>query len=103
MAESAIALRPNDASFYDTLARIQAKAGNVNLARQTFRTALQKDPNSVEAMIGEADLMSRDPASREEARTLIEQIKGLMDKDPQLSSILRKQYQTVRQSLASSQ
>ncbi|HWE04200.1 MAG TPA: hypothetical protein VG326_17470 [Tepidisphaeraceae bacterium] len=102
LAESAVALRPNDASFYDTLARIQARAGDIGSANRTFRVALQKDPNSLEAMIGQAELLSRDPATRDEARTLLERIQRLMNGSPQLPSLLKKQYQLVRQTLASS-
>ena len=88
MAESAVALRPNEASFYDTLARIQVRAGQLPLAKQTFRMALQKDPNSVEAMIGQADLLARDPAAREEAKGLIAQVHRLLDEKSHLSSVL---------------
>ena len=103
MAEAAIAMRPGDASFYDTLARIQAKSGEVHLARETFRMALQKDPNSIDALIGQADLLSRDPAACEEARGLIDRIQRLLDGAPPPSSVLIKQYQSARELLARSQ
>ena len=102
LAEKAVAARPNDASFCDTLARIQAKSGNTPAAIQTFRTALQKDPSSLEAMIGLADLLSQQPSTRDEARTLLGQIQRLIQSNPRLSPVLQQQYQTARNTVATS-
>ncbi len=100
LSESAIAARPGDATFYDTLARIQAKFGAFAAARESFATAIAKDPNSIEAMIGLADLLSRDPASRDAARDLLIRVHKLMQANPLLSPVLQKQYQAAKNAVA---
>jgi tetratricopeptide (TPR) repeat protein len=102
LAEAAVAAQPMNASFYDTLARIQAKTGDRKSAIGSFRAALERDPNSLEAMIGIADLLLQEPGKRDEAKDLVAQIKRLMDASPPLSAVLRQQYQTVRDAIAGS-
>ncbi|HWE94420.1 MAG TPA: tetratricopeptide repeat protein [Tepidisphaeraceae bacterium] len=102
LAQAAVAAQPTTASFYDTLARVQAKAGDRKSAIATFRTALEKDPNSLEAMIGMADLLTQEPGKRDEARDLVAQIKRLMEASPPLPTVLRQQYQAVRDAIAGS-
>src|SRR5665213_1971540 len=99
-AELAVAARPDVASYYDTLARIQARSGDHAAAADNFRTALTKDPNSLEAMIGLADLLSKDPKGREQAKDLFERIQRLVQSNPPLSPALRQQFQVVRDALA---
>ncbi|HEX4795424.1 MAG TPA: hypothetical protein VH370_16630 [Humisphaera sp.] len=102
LAEAAIAIAPNIASFYDTLARIQAQEGQPDAAIKTFRTALAKDSTSVEAMIGLADLLARDTFHRNEARNLVSEINRRLKLGPSLSSPLRKQYESARTAVAES-
>jgi tetratricopeptide (TPR) repeat protein len=101
-AESAIAAKPQTASFYDTLARIESRAGDQKSAAQNFRNALAKDPNSLEAKIGLADLLARNPATRKQAKELLAQIQATVDASPRLPSVLKKQYQNARDAVASS-
>ncbi|MDB5290103.1 MAG: tetratricopeptide repeat protein, partial [Phycisphaerales bacterium] len=102
LAEAAVAAQPMNASFYDTLARVQAKSGDRKSAIGSFRAALEKDPNSLEAMIGMADLLLQEPGRRDEAKDLVAQIKRLMEASPPLSAVLRQQYQSVRDAVAGS-
>jgi hypothetical protein len=53
-------------------------------------------------MIGLADLLARDPATRTGARELIPRIQHELDLNPHLSNVLRQQYQTARDAVASS-
>jgi predicted Zn-dependent protease len=101
LAQAATTGRPAEAGFYDTLARIEARRGDRQAAAQTFRTALAKDPASLEAMIGLADLLAHDSATRDQARDLLAQIQRGLEINPRLSSVLRKQYQTARDAIAS--
>lgn len=100
LAEAAVAASPAVASFYDTLARIQAQSGQTELAIKSFRTALQKDPGSLEAMIGLGDLLSKDTSRRGEAKVLIMEVDQRLKSSPPLSSPLRKQFDGVRSALA---
>jgi predicted Zn-dependent protease len=102
LAESAVAAKPQSASFYDTLARIEARSGDPKGAAQNFRNALSKDPNSLEAKIGLADLLARDPATRKQAKELLSQIQGTIDSNRRLPSALKKQYQSACDAVATS-
>lgn len=101
LAESAVAARPQLASYRDTLARIQARAGDSKAAAASFRAALKRDPNSIEALLGLADLLSHDPATQSQAKDLFAQIQRLMQTHPMLTPVLRKQLQVVQKTLAS--
>lgn len=101
LAQSAVDARPQDASFYDTLARLQARAGDVAGAVNTFKTALSKNPSSLEALIGQADLLSRNAATKEQAKDLLPQIQTLLDAGANLPPVLQKEYQTTKDALAS--
>ena len=102
LAESAVAAQPDDASFHDTLARIQERAGDRTAAIQSFRNALNQDSTSLEAMIGLADLLSRDPATRQQAKELVERIQSRLDANSHLAPMLRQQYESAREAVASS-
>lgn len=102
LAEAAIAARPRDAKYYDTLARIQERAGDQKGAIQNFRNAMTRDPRSLEAMIGLANLLSRERPTRQEARDLILKIQQLLDLNPNIPAVVRKQYQVTREALATS-
>jgi cytochrome c-type biogenesis protein CcmH/NrfG len=102
LAESAVAAAPNVASFYDTLARIQSRASQTDAAIKSFHTALQKDPASLEAMIGLADLLCKDSSRRPEAKGLVAEINRRLKASPPLSSPLRKQFDEVRSAVAES-
>ena len=65
-----------------------------------FRTALQKDPGSVEAMIGLADLLSKDQTRRNEVKDLLLQVNRLLPNVPPLSKPLKKQLEGLRSTVA---
>lgn len=98
-ANAAIAADPSDSTFYDTLARIQARAGDTSLAVSTFRAAIEKDPDNVEAMIGLADLLCHNDSTRAQARELMGIINAKLKQNRQLAPMLRRQYQNVVSSL----
>ena len=100
LAESAVAAEPENANFYDTLARVQANNGLQDAATHSFRTALQKDPGSVEAMIGLADLLSKDQTRRNEVKDLLLQVNRLLPNVPPLSKPLKKQLEGLRSTVA---
>jgi type IV pilus assembly protein PilF len=102
LAEAAVAAQPGNSVFHDTLGRIIVRVGDTKGAVNQFRLAIQKDPMNIEPMIGLADLLARDPATRGQARDLLVQIQGLLEVNPRLSGALRKQYQAVRESVAAS-
>lgn len=100
LAEAAVAAEPGNANFYDTLARVQASNGLQDAATHSFRTALQKDPGSVEAMIGLADLLSKDQTRRSEVKDLLLQVNRLLPNVPPLSKPLQKQLEGLRSTVA---
>ncbi len=100
LAEAAVAAAPENAGFYDTLARVQAANGLQEAAIRTFHTALQKDPGSIEAMIGLADLLSKDLSRRDEVKDLLLQVNRLLPNAPPLSKPLRKQLDDLKSTVA---
>ncbi len=86
------------ASFHDTLARLYAKTGNLDLALKSFTDALSLDPGSVEAMIGLAD-MQRSIGRTQEANITLNRIENLMKTNPRLSPMLQQELETVRKAL----
>lgn len=100
LAEAAVAAEPENANYYDTLARVQASNGLQDAATHSFRTALQKDPGSVEAMIGLADLLSKDQSRRSEVKDLLLQVNRLLPNVPPLSKPLQKQLEGLRSTVA---
>ena len=89
---------PAVASYYDTLARIEAKSGNADAAVSAFQNALARDRGSLEAMIGLADVLSRSNR-RDDARRQLAQIDAALQSSPRLSPALATQLETVRTSL----
>ena len=102
LANKAVAASPAVASYYDTLARIEAKLGNSDAAVTAFQKALTRDPTSLEAMIGLAEVFSR-TNRRDEARQQLAQIDTALHSSPRLPEALAKQLQALRTSLRDSQ
>lgn len=102
LANEAIAADPNAATFYDTLARIEAQLGKSKDAVRDFRIALEKDPGDVEAMIGLADELQSQPDGRDEARSLLDRINARVDAGTPLMQPIRKQLEHVKTALSSS-
>lgn len=102
LAERAVAAAPDSATFHDTLARVQAAAGDRAAAAKSFREAIRRDPRSVEAMIGLADLLARE--DREEVRSLLARIDDALREQarrqaPPLPPALQRQLDAVRTAL----
>ncbi len=101
LAQQAVAASPGTSTFYDTLARIYSRQGKRDLAVKTFRTAREKDPNNVEALIGLADELSH--GGRQDAnaaKELLLEINGLVGKDSALPTPLLEQLKTLRERAA---
>lgn len=102
LSNAAISADPGVSTFYDTFARIQLREGRTDDAVKTFRTALDRGPANVEAMIGLADVLETRPADREEARSLLIRIDAARQGAPPLPAPLRKQLDRVKSALSSS-
>jgi Flp pilus assembly protein TadD len=95
LAASAVAASPSVSSFYDTLARIEARRGRLDAAVTAFRRALSLEPTSIEAMIGLADVLSQS-GRRDEARAQLVQIDNALQAAPRLPKPLQTQLDAVR-------
>jgi predicted Zn-dependent protease len=102
LSRQAIAAQPDVSTFYDTLARIEAQLGNSTEAIKNFRTALAKDPNDIESMIGLADALQSQPTGRDEARSLLTRINTMVDGGTPLMQPIRKQLEHVKTGLSAS-
>lgn len=102
LAGAAIAANPTVSTFYDTLARIQLRLGKVDQAVGNFRTALDRNPGNIEAMIGLADALQSRPQDREEARLLLNRIDAALRAGAPIPTPLRKQLDRVKTALSSS-
>lgn len=102
LSRQAIAAQPDVSTFYDTLARIEAQLGNSAQAIQNFRTALAKNPNDIESMIGLADALQAQPTGRDEARSLLTRINTMVDGGTPLMQPIRKQLEHVKTALSAS-
>lgn len=84
LAEAAVKAEPRNAVYLGTLARAYARSGDKDQAVATYRQVLSIDPDSVEALLGLADELSRrTPAERTEARKLVAESRRLMQQKPQ--------------------
>ena len=100
LAGQAIAAAPGVASYYDTLARVEAKLGNSDAAVTAFEKALSRDASSLEARIGLADVLAR-TNRRDEARQQLAQVEGVLRSSRPLPSPLAKQLEAVRSAVDS--
>jgi tetratricopeptide (TPR) repeat protein len=105
LASRAVALAPTNASYYDTLARIQAKQGQRESALASFEQALKLDPNNLDALIGMATALC-DAGKHAPAAGLLAQIDTLVkSKPPQsvpLSPQLRRELEALRSTIKAS-
>jgi len=101
LARSAIASDPNVATFYDTLARIELRTARADAAVTDFRAALDRNPSSIEAMIGLADVLQTRPSDRDEAKALLLRIDAALQQRP-LPATLKSQLDRVKTALSSS-
>jgi tetratricopeptide (TPR) repeat protein len=98
----AITAYPNVSTFYDTLGRIESRAGKTTDAIKDFRLAVDKDPNDLDAMIGLADALQSQPAGRDEARALLGRINAIIDGGTPLTPPIRRQLDRVKSAITSS-
>jgi tetratricopeptide (TPR) repeat protein len=102
LVKKAIETQPKNASYYDTLARLLAKRGNIAEALTTFDHALTLDPSSIEALIGKATTLQAS-GKKEDAARLLTRIDSLISRTPLLSAAVRSELQTLRESLSRSE
>jgi predicted Zn-dependent protease len=100
IADEAVAAKPDNATFRDTLARIDIRAGNRDAAAAEFRAALRSEPYHVEARLGLADILAS-TNQHDEGRILL----ASLEKDLRLSPAalpphLAGQLESVRKALA---
>jgi tetratricopeptide (TPR) repeat protein len=101
LAARAVELAPRTASFYDTLARTQAKLGERDAAIASFRKALDLEPTSLEALIGLASVYS-ESGKRNLAADLMPQIDTLLKTRPTLAAPLRQELEALRATIKAS-
>jgi tetratricopeptide (TPR) repeat protein len=102
LSRSAIAKAPAISTLYDTLARVQLRAGKPDQAVKNFRAALDRNASNVDAMIGLAEILQARPQDREEARSLLTRIDSAVRDGTPIASSVRKQLDRVRSALSSS-
>lgn len=98
LAEAAVAKSPTNSTYLDTLARIHLKARDLPAAEQTFQRAIDAQQNSVEAMIGLADVHVQ-AGRRDKAKDLLARINNALPPGTILPPTLQKQLDNVRQSV----
>jgi tetratricopeptide (TPR) repeat protein len=100
-AARAVALSPQTASFYDTLARVQARLNQSDEAVKSFHQALRLEPDNVEAMIGLA-ITLRDSGRRDLATALLPRIENLVKTHTPLPTEVHQQLDELRTSMRAS-
>jgi tetratricopeptide (TPR) repeat protein len=101
LATDAIAAVSTVSTFYDTLGRIQFQSGKKDDAIKSFRLALERDPNDLDAMIGLADTLRFKPSGREEVRTLLSRINAMLDAGTTITPPIREQLDRVKTAMSS--
>lgn len=101
LAKRAVEKAPTNATYLDTLARVHRQAGDLVTAEETFGRALDAGPESIDAMIGLADVQAR--AGRpDKAKELLVRINNALQGTgaTTLSATLQRELDGVRQSVA---
>jgi tetratricopeptide (TPR) repeat protein len=101
LAADAIAEVSTVSTFYDTLGRIQSQSGKKEDAIKSFRLALERDPNDLDAMIGLADTLRFKPSGREEVRTLLSRINAMLDAGTTITPPIREQLDRIKTAMTS--
>lgn len=101
LIDRAITLAPDNAGFYDTLARIQLQQNQRDAAIASFEKALKLDPQHLEAMVGLATTYC-DAGRREPAAGLLVQIDSIVRNKPPMSPQLRKELESLRATMKAS-
>ena len=102
LARAAVAKEPSISTLYDTMARIQLRAGKTDEAVKSFRNALDRNASNVDAMIGLAEILQSRPQSRDEAKSLLSRADAAVRDGAPLASTVRKQLERVKSALSSS-
>lgn len=85
LAERAVAAVPNDASYYDTLAKVYEKVGKRDRAIATYQKILDLDPTNVQAMVPTIRLL-RQEGQRDAARAMMAKLETLLQSNPALKT-----------------
>jgi tetratricopeptide (TPR) repeat protein len=101
LSQRAVKLAPSNASFYDTLGRVQNKAGDRDAAIASFKKAIDLEPNNVEALIGLATVFT-DAGKRDAAAALLPQIDTLLKARPMISAPVRRELDALRAEMKAS-
>ncbi|MCS7034082.1 MAG: tetratricopeptide repeat protein, partial [Phycisphaerae bacterium] len=96
LAARAVEQSPTTATYFDTLARIDAELGNREAAMASYEAALRLEPSNLDALIGKAHLL-RVMGQPGESRKLLSQIEPLLPGARPLSEPARRQLQELRQ------
>jgi Flp pilus assembly protein TadD len=98
-ARAAAREHPRQASFYDTLATVQAKTRQWEQAGASIGKALQLEPTNVGFQIHRAVILvsAGDPAK---ARQALDAVQGLRPDDPRLSDTDRERLKSLQQRAA---
>lgn len=95
-ARAATLDHPRRASFYDTLATVQAQSRRWSEAGESIRKALDLDPMNVGFQIHRAVILSSN-GDAAGAREALDAVGGIRLEDPSLSHIDRERLKTLRQ------
>jgi predicted Zn-dependent protease len=100
LADEAVAVKSDNATFRDTLARIDVRAGNLDAGASEFRAALRLEPYHLEARLGLADVLAL-TRQQDEGRILLDSLeKDLKLAPAALPPHLTGQLESVRKALA---
>ena len=98
-AERAVARAPTNGTYLDTLARVQRQSGDLAAAEESFRRAMQAEPDGMAAMIGLADVHARG-GHPDKARDLLVRINNAVQAGKvSLPASLQRELEGVRQSV----
>ncbi len=100
LASRAVSAAPNQASFLDTLARIQSRLGDRAAAVSTFERARTLEPDNVEILIGYADALVQ-AGRRDQAMNVLSTIDLLIRTHP-LNNALKEQLNALRAAIQGS-
>lgn len=85
LAESAVVAAPDEAGYYDTLARVYEKIGNRGRAIATYQKVLDLEPTNVQAMVPTIRLLRAD-GQRDAARAMMAKLETLLQANPALQT-----------------
>ena len=93
-ASKAVAIEPNRSSFYDTLARVEFKAGDRDAAITSFKKAIDLKPQNLEALVGLVGAL-QSSGQQEPPADLMTRIDELLKANPTLSPQLKRELDAI--------